>query len=190
MTGKDFKTLAVVAIAGLIALAAITALLVYVFDLAILDATRSVQAIGIVLAVWVGGLFTLYKLNVFRDFKSKLNIELEIQDRRFSNGELHISVVANIRNTSRVHVKPDLVEFCLSHVVPATFSDPSPGKYDWSEKNIVIEPGESHVEIYAFCVNSDVRTVKIHVIVTSGSKDPLKWDTIKFYDITTIPEGE
>ena len=190
MTAKDFKTLAVVAIAGLIALAAITALLVYFFDLAILDAASSVQAIGIVLAVWVGGLFTLYKLNVFRDFKSKLNIELEIQDRRFSNGELHISVVANIRNTSRVHVKPDLVEFCLNHVVPATFADPSPGKYDWSEKNIVIEPGESHVEVYAFCVNSDVRTVKIHVIVTSGSKESLKWDTIKFYDITTIPEGE
>ena len=168
----------------------ITSLLVGFSDQKITEAASSVQAIGIVVAVWVGGWFTLFKLNVFRNFRPQLNISLDILDRVFDSSSIHISVVANLRNTSRVHVEPNEIKFLLSHVVPATHSDPSPGIYDWSGKELVIEPGETHIEVHSFCVDFDVRTVKVHVVAKSGSKDGLKWDTIKFYDITTKPEGE
>ena len=189
MTGKDSKKLALVAIAGLAALTGITSLLVCVSDLKITEAASSVQAIGIVLAVWAGGLFALYKLNVFRDFKPKLNITLDIADRLYDACNLHISVVANLHNSSRVHVEPAKIRFSWHHVVPAIDAVPAPVEYNWRGRGLVIEPGESHIEVHSFCVNSDVKTVKIHVLVQSAEDDGLKWDTITFYDIATVSSG-
>ena len=188
---KKKEIIALVPIVVIIALVSIgiTLLLVHCGNLAVMDAARSVNAIGIVIAVWAGGYFTLYKLNVFRDFKPRINITLDIKHRFIDIDTLHISVIATLYNSSRVHVQPNVIKMRPEIVVPGKSKDPTPLETPW-EGRLVIEPGESHVEVFAFCVNADVRTVKITVIVEHSEGDGLKWDAINFYDITNLPKGE
>ncbi len=69
------------------------------------DAAKTVQALGTLAAIIAGGVFALYKLQVFRDFQPHLTITHEISHRPIGESYVHLDVIATLRNSSRTHVE-------------------------------------------------------------------------------------
>ena len=65
------------------------------------DAAKTVQALGTLAAIIAGGVFALYKLQVFRDFQPHLTITHEISHRPIGESYVHLDVIATLRNRSR-----------------------------------------------------------------------------------------
>ena len=68
------------------------------------DAAKTVQALGTLAAILAGGVFALYKLQVFRDFQPHLTITHEISHRPIGDSYVHLDVTVTLRNSSKTHV--------------------------------------------------------------------------------------
>ena len=107
-------------------LVASTVLLIEWANITIIDATRSIHAIGLTFAVLAGGLFAIFKLNIFRTLRPRLNISLDITHRFTDAGRLHIGVVSTLVNSSRIQVNPKVILTHLEILVPGNSKTPSP----------------------------------------------------------------
>ena len=176
------------------------------------DASSTVQAIGTIVAISVGGAFAFYRLQVFRSFEPHLTISHTVSHRPVGSKYVHIAVTASLRNSSKV--KLDLREgfFLLQQVAPVeddeverlyaeVFVDRGDRALQWQtldkvpltwEKNeLIVEPSESHVESCEFIVSADVESVVIysyfynprHHIRTRTSEG---WAATTIYDIVDI----
>ena len=173
------------------------------------DAASSVQSIGTLVVLSVGGALAYYRFQMFRSFEPHLTVAHEVSHRRIGDSFFHIAVNANMRNSSKVKVDVHEWYFRLHQVAPITdpeieqlydqaFSEGELGDVqwptlerisgDWPEDPIVIEPGESHTETVEFIVEREVQTVLIYSYFhnstsSENSQNTEGWEANTIYDI-------
>ena len=82
------------------------------------DIASIVQSFATALAIVTGGIYALYKFQVFRTLEPHLTIEHRISHRRLSDSYVHIALTAMLHNSSRVHVELREGLFRLQGVSP------------------------------------------------------------------------
>lgn len=171
-------------------------------------AATTVQAIGTLTAVFVGGGFAFYRLHLLRTFHPHLTITHEISHRTVGDSYVHIAVTVTALNSSSVLVAPRQGALRLQQISPSTdetverlFSDDSRGEaYDvawptlsyvsreWEEGDLVIEPGERVADTYEFAIPKEIGTVLAYSFIEDPTftKQPNKvrvWDAQTIYDM-------
>ena len=177
------------------------------------DAAKTVQALGTLAAILAGGLFALYKLQVFRDFQPHLTITHQISHRRIGDSYVHLDVAATLRNGSKTHVEIQDAFFLLQRIAPVS-DDEVVSLYDsafesenyagfqwttleqarrtWQQDELLVEPGESHQETIEFIIRADIDSVLIYTYFhnsnhSKSSRSAEGWHATTVYDI--IEEG-
>lgn len=173
------------------------------------DTAKTVQVLGTLAAILAGGVFALYKLQVFRDFQPHLTITHEISHRRIGESYVHLDVAATLHNSSKTHVEIRKVHFVLSMISPVTdedvddlyaraFRNEAYARLEWtvleditigrSEGELIVEPGESHQETQEFIVSDEVQSVLAYTYFynsehTERSSSAEGWRATTVYDI-------
>ena len=148
-----------------------------------MTAAAIVQSVGTVTAIFAGGVFAFYRLNLLRTFQPHLNIEHEVSHRPVGNRYIHIAVTANLRNTSRVAIPLLFGTTILQQVSPNSdqtvedlyrrgrvdreldhfywpFLEQVDQNYDTG--SVVIEPGGVHPHTVEFLIDAAVRSIVIY----------------------------
>ena len=176
-----------------------------------MDTARSIHAIGILIAICVGGVFAYQRLQLFRTFQPHLTISHNIRHRFIGDSYIHIDVTATLYNSSKVQVEvreglfslmkispvsDDQVDVLFEQVfVDARYQDiqwevliSAPQR--WDEGFLNIEPSETHREICEFIVADDVKSVMIYTFFSNPySSTPEGWHTTTVYDIPDSESG-
>ena len=71
----------------------------------VIDSARSIHAIGILVAICIGGVFAYQRLQVFRTFEPHLTISHRVSHRYTGDSYVHIDVTATLYNSSKVQVE-------------------------------------------------------------------------------------
>ena len=179
------------------------------------DAAKTVQALGTLAAIIAGGVFALYKLQVFRDFQPHLTITHEISHRPIGESYVHLDVIATLRNSSRTHVEVREALYVLQLISPTSDEDIDllyaeafgrenlenvqwpileEGSSIWAEGDFIVEPGETHQETIEFIAKSDVKSVLIYTYFhnfkhSDGSLSAEGWYANTVYDIMEEDEA-
>ena len=177
------------------------------------DIASIIQAFAAALAIVAGGIYALYKLQVFRTLEPHMTISHQVSHRRIGDSYVHIDVTGSLHNSSKVKIELREGFFLLQQIAPAsdgdveslyaeTFED---RRYDniqwptleeaagtWEEGELVVEPGESHAETFEFIVPADVGSVLIYTYFynhtasqSSGSAEG--WAATTVHDIIEAP---
>ena len=173
------------------------------------DVAGAIQSALTVLAIVVGGVFALVKLQVFRTFEPHLTVTHEIHHRAISPGYAHIDVTARLHNSSRVKVELREADIRLQLVAPITdvvaeglyddaLADNSDNyaqwpmlsemKRNWDGGDLIIEPGAIHRESFDFVVSSDIASVRVYTYFYNpafeeGKRVAEGWRSTTVYDI-------
>ena len=147
------------------------------------DIASIIQSFAAALAILAGGLYALYKLQVFRTLEPHMTIAHRVSHRRIGDSYMHIDVTARLHNSSKVKIELREGFFLLQQVAPVsdsevealyaeTFEDRrfnniqwptlEEAASTWEEGELVVEPGESHAETLEFIVPADVGSVLIY----------------------------
>lgn len=174
-----------------------------------------VQSALTILAIVVGGVFALVKLQVFRTFEPHLTITHEVHHRLVGDSYVHIDVTATLRNSSRLAVALRDGEISIQQVSPvsdgeieALYADAFEDEMsvflqwpilesvplEWEDGEIVIEPNESHQETYEFIVSTEIETALIYTYFQNPtlprpSNSAEGWAATTVYDIVINKEG-
>lgn len=208
---KDlWKGVAIVLVLGLFFFA-VALLLTLLPNITLWDSARIIQALGVLIAICVGGFFANQKLQLFRTFQPHLTVSHEVSHRLIGDSYIHIFVTATLHNRSRVKVELRKAEFALQRVAPTSdehieqlYADVFHyEKYEdirwdtlddvnrnWSKnKRIrIIEPSELHKETFEFIVSTDVECVLVYTYFynqeySRGSRSAKGWGVTTVYDI-------
>ena len=147
------------------------------------DIASIIQSFVAALAILAGGVYALYKLQVFRTLEPHMTIAHRVSHRRIGDSYVHIDVTASLYNSSKVKLELREGFFLLQQVAPvsdgevetlyaSTFEDRTfdniqwptleEAAATWEEGELVVEPGESHAETLEFIVPADVGSVLIY----------------------------
>ena len=173
------------------------------------DAAGVIQALAAALAIGLGGVFALFKLQVFRDLTPHLTISHKVGHRAISPGYALIDVSVELRNSSKVQIELREAVFRLQMVAPL-FDEDAARLYDemhqdggwemtrwpkliesersWDEGELIVEPGESRRESYDFLVSTDVSSVRVYTFFHNpsfqeGGGSARGWGTTTVYDM-------
>ncbi len=210
---------ALVSVATLLAIAVAVAVIVPEWSWKnvgpIKDVAGGIQSALTVVAIVVGGVFALFKLQVFRTFEPHLTITHEVHHRYVGDSYVHIDVTATLRNSSRVAVEIREAEFSIQQISPvsdeeveAVYSEVFIDKkliylqwpflesvpFEWDQGEMVIEPNESHQQTYEFIVLGHLETVLIYTYFENPQlprppKSAEGWAATTVYDIVTKKDG-
>lgn len=176
------------------------------------DVVGIVQLFVTALIIAVGGFFAYLKLQLFRDFEPHLTVTQSVSHRRIGRQFMHVAVTATLHNNSRVKVDVDKGYISLLQISPIddeivtqkyaeVFGDidnDSVKHFQWVELDtirrasgddpLVIEPGESHIELGEFIVSDAVEAVLAYSYFhnsryTIGSASAPGWTASTVYDI-------
>ncbi len=200
----------------LIVILAVTIVLILVFvALGWLDITRFKRELSIlqsaitISAILIGGVFAIVRFQLFRAFEPHLSISQEVSHRFTSDEYVHLAVTAIVKNNSRVRVEINKALRRVQQIRPVTNEQveelyaqvfvnanydvmqwPVLGEFRgaWPEGTFVIEPGESHNEVYEFVMASDIETVLVYTYFynskySEGSAEG--WPAVTIYDIVS-----
>ena len=168
------------------------------------------QSLVTILAIIVGGIFALFKLQAFRDFDPHLTISHKVSHRPIGDGYLHIDVTATLHNSSKVRVEIRKGVLLLQRISPTSDTEIErlfeqtfvrnekrslqwPTLYDvdsvWDKGELTVEPGESHHETIEFIISTDVESVIIYTYFSNSrfrqsSPSPKGWAASTIYDIS------
>ena len=152
-------------------------------DVNFTDSAKTVQAIGTLVAICIGGIFAYRRFQVFRTLDPHMVISHDVSHRLIGNSYVHISVLATLQNSSKVQIELRKGFFLLQLIAPVsddeieplygqTFADKEHESIqwptleevnrDWERGELVVEPGESHPETYEFIVSTAVESVMIY----------------------------
>ena len=175
------------------------------------DATSSIQAIGILAAICVGGWLAYDRLQLFRTFEPHLTISHEVSHRHVGNSYIHIAVKAILANNSKVKIELRKGFYRLQQIGPATGDEEIEDLYSqvfltgdfqhlqwptieeidrfWSEGELIVEPGETHPETCEFIVSDEVVSVIIYTYFhnpgySTGSSSAEGWFETTFLDMS------
>lgn len=210
MSRSTRKRMIVVASLLLVGLMVVGAILSRVFELGFVQTVIVAETIVTLVAIALGGVFALHKLEVFRDFQPHLTITQQISQRRIGDRYVHISVVARLTNSSKVVVEIRNALFRMQEISPVSNSNieqmyfefeskPNEEKYfqfptlvefqrKWNKDEFVIEPGEAESENYEFIVEDVFDTIKLTAFFTDQKLITEQhvergWLTVSVYDI-------
>ncbi len=166
---------------------------------------RTVQALGTITAIFAGGGFAFYKLQMFRDFAPHLTISHAVKHRLVGESYVHIAVAATLKNSSKVKMELWKGIIRLQQIAPV--SDEEVGTlhaqvfidrehlylqwptldeviHNWKKGELIVEPGESHQETYEFIVPRDVESVLAYTYYWNPrSSIPEGWGATTVHDI-------
>ena len=168
------------------------------------------QSIVTILAIIVGGIFALFKLQAFRDFEPHLTISHKVSHRLIGDSYVHIDATAELRNSSKVQVEIREGLFSLQRISPTSdveieslFEEtfikrekrnlqwPTLYKLNavWNKGELTIEPGESHRETIEFVISTELQSVIIYTYFSNprfplSSPMPKGWAASTIYDIS------
>ena len=147
------------------------------------DLAGVIQSVVTAFAIIAGGIFAAYKWQVFRESEPHLTITNEVSHRLVGDSYVHIAVTAILHNSSKVKMEFREAFFLLQQISPVSDEDIE-GLYDqaytgeeqgdlqwptldetlrtWRDNELIVEPGESHQEIWEFIVSNDVESVMIY----------------------------
>ena len=86
----------------------------------VIDSARSIHAIGILVAICIGGVFAYQRLQIFRTFEPHLTISHRVSHRYTGDSYAHIDVTATLYNSSKVQVELREGFSLLQLVAPAS----------------------------------------------------------------------
>ena len=165
----------------IVAIIALAIVIAFLLDAVLPDSghTRNIasiiQSFVTVIAILAGGYYAQARLHVFRTFRPHLTIDQEVTHRRLSLDHTHVGVTTTLHNTSQVHVglreafsvvvglsqiTPEEVSYLYSTRTagsgPARFQWPEIERQEprWDEGELVVEPGETHSELFEFIIDS------------------------------------
>ena len=173
------------------------------------DVAASIQSAVTVIAIVTGGIFALFKLQVFRDFEPHVDVANEIKYRLMNDTYVHIDVRATIHNTSKVKVGFRRARFSILQVLLNSNDDIAEIheqvfisqekrdmqwpvlnviEHEWDDGKLVVEPGENHSESQEFIVlKEDAETVRIETFFFdqrfTEPSDEFGWSATTFCDI-------
>ena len=171
------------------------------------DLTQIIQASVTSIAIVMGGLFAIVKLELFRDFAPHLTISHEISHRRIGNSYIHIGVVVTLRNSSKVAMKIRRGEYLVQQISPLTDAevetlafyvvDARSNYIEWPvldeqeriwDEELIIDPGESLQEAFESIVPLHTTSVLVYSYFNNpkykpGYKLAEGWSATSFYDI-------
>ena len=172
------------------------------------DIASIVQSFAAALAIVVGGIYALYKLQLFRTLEPHLTIEHRISHRRLSDSYMHIDVTAGLHNSSKVKIELRKGLFRLQGISPVldeeveilyteTFDEkkyhniqwPTIEEVEraWAKGELVLEPGESHSETIEYIVAlSGYESVLVYTYLYNPSRSrgsAQGWTATTVYDI-------
>ena len=182
------------------------------------DLAATFQATVTVVAIVVGGVFALFKLQAFRDFSPHLAVLHHVHHRRISPNYVHVDVVTELRNTSRVKIGLRSAEISLQLLGPLTDQDVATltemsirsqqsgyvewptldqTEIEWSKGEFVVEPGETHRQTFEFVLEvtdaEEVRTIGIYTYFFNPGRirdagAAEGWGTYTVYDIFRVDQ--
>ena len=173
------------------------------------DAANIILGAATVTALVTAGVFAVHKLRLFRAFEPNTTVSQEISHSSISDSYVHISVIANLHNSSKVQLGICEGFFRLQQVSPLpdeevedlyaeVFIDKKHRDMQWpvldevprtwAEFELVLEPGESHYESASFIISKDVESVLVHTYFYdvrhhSLSSRPKGWGTYTAYNV-------
>ena len=148
-----------------------------------LDSANAIHAIGVLVAVCLGGVFAYQRLQMFRTFEPHLTVSHSIHHRPIGDSYTHIDVTVTLLNGSRVQVELREGFFLLQQIAPEAdehiedlyaqmfvereyeeirWTTLERIERHWNPGELVVEPGESHPESCEFIVSKDVESVMIY----------------------------
>ena len=168
-----------------------------------------VQGIAAALLILVGGVFAYRKLQLFRDFEPYLTITQSAASRAVGTQYIHISVIATLRNSSKVRVEIRQGFFRIHQIQPLdddvvenlyeqAFNADDPQYIGWplmaevhrqfGPNELVVEPGESYHEPCEFIISKEVKSVMVYSYFYNqayapGSHSAQGWTATTFHDI-------
>ena len=168
-----------------------------------------IQSIATIVAIFLGGVWAYFKLQIFRDFEPHLTIVQAVSHRPISDGYLHLSVIATLHNSSKVKIEVREAAFRLQRIGP--LADPEVEQlyaqvfidneessiqwtsYDelersWGKGELIIEPGESHHEAYEFIVSREIDSVVVYAYFHNpeyreGTRKAQGWSVTTVHDM-------
>ena len=179
-------------------------------ELSLAESASLVQAMVAALAIGIGGVWALHKLEVFRDFQPHLTISQEVTHRTIGINHVHVSVTATLHNNSKVAVEIRHAEFRMQQIAPFEdeeinelhveflaksnaekyFPFPSILEYrrEWDVNELIIEPGEAETEVYEFIVRDEIDTVSVDSFFVdttnlASSEKRKGWAAMSVHDI-------
>ena len=198
---------------GTLAVAVILVLVVVGFvllDIAkIKDEVSIFQSAITSFAILVGGVFAIFKFQLFRDFEPHLSISQEISHRFTGNEYVHIAITSTLNNNSRVQIGLTKGFFRVQKILPVTNEEvehlyaqvfvnkeseniqwPMLDEIQriWPQNRFIVEPGESHQEISEFIISSEVEAVLVYAYFynstySPGSQSAEGWAATTVYEI-------
>ncbi len=187
---------------------AVTWALVSLTDSRVTDAAGVVQAIVTATAICAGGFFAAFKLQIFRDFQPHLTISNAVSHRLIGESYVHIDITTTLHNSSKVKMELREGFFRLQQIAPISDEDVGalyaqvfvnretediqwPTLNDiplnWDKGILIVEPGETHQEIFEFIVSTDVESVIIQIyFYNPNSSTPEGWGATTVYDIIKL----
>ena len=171
------------------------------------DLIEIVQLFVVASAVVIGGVFALYKLQIFRDFEPHLTVSQEVSHRYVGDSYVHVETTATLHNSSRVKIEIREGLFRLQQIAPVSdeeimelyaqvFIDeeskhlqwPTLEEVDrnWAANELIVEPGESHQETYEFIVSRDASSIMVYAYFHNSRfpKSPAEgWGATTVHDI-------
>ena len=178
------------------------------------DLAEIILAFITVIAIAAGAYFAHNRFQIFRTFQPHLTISHRVFHRRLSESYIHIDATALLHNSSRVQIELRKGLIRLQGVSPVsdeeaesayamTFVDrdynnlqwPVLERLDrfWDRSELVVEPGESHAEIFEFIIRASAyRSVLVYTYFynprcrqNDGSAEG--WAATTVYDILEPP---
>ena len=147
------------------------------------DLASVFQATVAVVAIVVGGIIALFRLEAYRDFEPHVNVTHETTYRIMNDTYAHIDVRATLHNTSKVKNEFTRALLSVQLVLPMSNEEIERIHYQvfdlreyeemqwptlyivertWNPGELVVEPGGEHSETHEFIVPlEDASTVKI-----------------------------
>ena len=158
------------------------------------DIASIIQSFAASLAILAGGIYALYKLQVFRTLEPHMTIAHRVSHRRIGDSYMHIDVTARLHNSSKVKIELRQGLFRLQGVSPVsdeeveilykeTFAQKrfnsiqwptiEEAERAWAKGELVLEPGESHSETIEYIVEaSSYESVLVYTYFLQSVTEP------------------
>lgn len=161
------------------------------------------------LLIAAGGVLAYRKVGWFRDFDPHLTITQPVANRAVGTQYAHISVIATLRNSSKVKVEIRKWFFSIRQIQPTddeevenlykrSFNPDDFQDIDWplldevqrriGPNELVVEPGESHHEPCEFIISKEAKSVLVYSYFhnqahSENLRSAQGWTATTFHDI-------
>ena len=173
------------------------------------DIAAIIQSSVTAVAIAAGGFFAYYKLQFFRDLEPHLTITHEVSHRLIGDSYVHLAISAMLHNSSRVKIGLREGFFLVQQVSPSSDQDVEAWYAEvfvrkehsdirwptldekplrWRENELIVEPGESHREVYEYIVSRETESVLLYTYYYNPEyaehlPSPEGWEASTVYDI-------